>query len=111
MEKKDLIANDPMETRLMAFCETVNKVSRMVITVVVIVGVFVGIGAAFFASDMFGDMAGFLGFAIGFVPSILAAIVIDAVKDLICLWLENQTEMHCYVRTQTEILAGRSEKK
>lgn len=102
MEKKDLIANDPMETRLMAFCETVNKVTTIVMFVILIGAVLLGIAAS--AGDL-------LILAAIILPAAVLIMLVWLLKELICLWLENQTEMHCYVRTQTEILAGKSEEK
>ncbi len=102
MDKKELVANDPMEMRLMSFAETVNKVSLIVMGVILFGAIVTGVLVA--ASDL-------LIFAVIVIPAVVLDILIWLAKELVCLWLENQTEMHCYARMQTEILMGMEEKK
>ena len=38
-------------------------------------------------------------------------LLIWLAKELVCLRIENQTEIHCYARVQTEMLLERAEKE
>lgn len=98
MAKKELIANDPMETRLMNFSETVRKIGIFVMVVLVVVGIVLGIAAGV----AFGGDFWFL--LMGLLFGVLSSVVVWLLQELICLVLEYLTEMHCYQRTQTEIL-------
>lgn len=102
MAKKELIANDPMETKLMTLAGTVGKVAAVVTVVLAVMGIASGIVLGGLASDF--GVGGFIAFLIGFVPNAVLAAVVWIVKEVVCTWLEYQTEMHCYARTQTEIL-------
>jgi len=102
MEKKDLIANDPMETRMIAFAETVRKIAWVIMIVLTVGAVLLGIAAG--AGDL-------LIFAAIIIPAVILVLLVWLVSELVCLWLENQTEMHCYARTQTEILLEKEGKE
>lgn len=102
MTKRELNANDPMEVRLMGFAETVNKAGSVIMIAVLLAAVILGISVSA------GDLAILAGIV---VPSAILIAVIWVLRELICLWLENQTEMHCYARTQTEILLEMAEKE
>ena len=109
MAKKELIANDPMETRLMAFSGTVNRVANAIEAVLLIVSVVLGFVLSGVAGD-FGVLRLLMLLAC-ILAGVLLAAVVWLIKELICLWLENQVEMHCYARTQTEILMENLENK
>ena len=107
MAKRELIANDPMEVKLMSICGTVSKIATFIIIVLLALGVVFGI----VLSGVFSEIGGFLVFLVGFLPNAMIALVVWLIKTLLCLWLEYQTEMHCYARTQTEILMENSGKE
>lgn len=102
MGKKELNANDPMEVRLMSFVETVNKITAAIMLIILAAAVILGI--LWSAGDL-------LILATVIFPAAALILLIWLIRELICLWLENQTEMHCYARIQTEILAENAERK
>ena len=109
MAKRELIANDPMETKLMSVAGTVNKVATVLMIILLVMGVVAGIVVSDIASD-FGT-SGFVAFLIGLIPNAVLTAVVWIAREIICTWLEYQTEMHCYARTQTEILMENFEEK
>lgn len=100
MNKREPIANDPMETRLIQFAVTVNKVALIIMIIILAAGIMLGIAAS--AGDL-------LTFASAILPSAVLTLLVWLAKELVCLWLEYTAEMHCYARTQTEILLENSE--
>ena len=109
MAKRELIAHDPMETKLMTLAGTVSKIATFIMVILLVLGVVFGIVMGGIASDV--GVGGFIAFLIGLIPSVVLAAIVWIVRELICTWLEYQTEMHCYARTQTEILMENSEEK
>ena len=93
----------------MTFTGTVNKIANVVMAVLLIAGVVFGFVLSGVAADF--SVLRLLMLFVCILAGVILAVLVWLVKELVCLWLENQTEMHCYARTQTEILMENSEEK
>ena len=112
MEKKEFALDDIFERQLMLYTDTVGKIATVIIVVVLIFGILLGVAGSNLVLELSGSWNdfSFLGFLIGCSPCVLSVVIVWAIKTLVCFALEYMAKMHCYARTQTEILAESREK-